>query len=154
MASFAIDVSYSQVCVFLAGQPNPFNNWTEQHVAQGFAWRPGSVSFRTLDDGALAVSVTRTRRFDESSTATRVIRVPFEVPVGKRVEIGSMFDSQQIELPTGDYALIFEHGYDSEGKMWCNLLFEPVVQAVQASVLRADKELRLSEQLLMEAEPA
>jgi Competence protein J (ComJ) len=154
MASFAVEVSYRQVCVFLAGQPGPFNNWTEQHVAQGFAWRPGSVSFRTLDDGALAVSVTRTRRFDESSTATRVIRVPFEVPVGKRVEIGSIFDSQQIELPAGDYALIFEHGHDSDGKMWCNLIFETVVQAVQASVLRADKELRPSEQLLMEAEPA
>lgn len=154
MASFSIDASYSQVCVFLADQHNPFNNWTEQHVAQGFAWRPGSVSFRTFDDGSVTVSVTRKGRFDESSRATRVIRVPFSVPTDSTVEVGSIFDSQQIELPAGDYSLTFEHGRDADGGMWCNLLFEPVAHAVQASVLRADKELRPGEQLLMNAEPA
>jgi hypothetical protein len=154
MARFSIDVSYRQVCVFLADQHNPFNNWTEQHVEQGFAWRPGSVSFRTFDDGSLAVSVMGNRRFDESSTATRVIRVPFSAPTGSTVEVGSIFDSQQIELAAGEYALTFEHGHDADGTMWCNLLFEPVASAVQADVLRADKELRPGEQLLMNAEPA
>lgn len=154
MASFSIDVSYSQVCVFLADQHNPFNNWAEQHVTQGFAWRPGSVSFRTLGDGSLAVSIMRNRRFHESSAATRAIRVPFSVPTGSTVEVGSMFDSQQIDLAPGEYALTFEHGRDPDGTMWCKLLFEPVAHAVQASVLRADKELRPGEQLLMDAEPA
>jgi Competence protein J (ComJ) len=154
MARFSIDVSYRQVCVFLADQHNPFNDWTEQHVAQGFAWRPGSVSFRTLDDGSLAVSVMINRRFDEASTATRVIRVPFSVSTGSTVEVGSMFDSQQIDLAAGEYALTFEHGRSPDGTMWCELFFEPVAHAVQASVLRADQELRPGEQLLMNAEPA
>ena len=42
-----LDVSYGQVGVFWAILAKPFNDWSEAHVRQGFAWRPGSVSFKT-----------------------------------------------------------------------------------------------------------
>jgi hypothetical protein len=154
MEKFLVDVSYQQICVFLADQPSPFNDWTEQQVLQGFAWRPGSVSFRTFGDGRLAISVTGKDESCGASTAVRIIRVPFLIPDGSRVEAGSIFESQQLELPSGEYALTFEHGHDSDGAMWCHLLFEPVAHAVQASVLRADNELKPGEPLLMNAEPA
>lgn len=46
--SFTLDISYSQLAVFQKGMENPFNDWEDTHVNQGFAWRPGSVSFGSL----------------------------------------------------------------------------------------------------------
>ena len=43
--NFTLDISYSQLVVFQKGMENPFNDWENTHVDQGFAWRPGSVSF-------------------------------------------------------------------------------------------------------------
>jgi hypothetical protein len=48
MAIFQVFVGYSQLSVFDPSLSEPFNNWTPGHVAQGFAWRPGSASFKTL----------------------------------------------------------------------------------------------------------
>jgi Competence protein J (ComJ) len=41
-------ISHSQIAVFDPSLERPFNSWTDAHVAQGFSWRPGSVSFSTL----------------------------------------------------------------------------------------------------------
>ena len=48
MEKFIIDVSYSQIAVFNSELENPFNDWTDQHVLQGFSWREESGSFKTL----------------------------------------------------------------------------------------------------------
>jgi Competence protein J (ComJ) len=154
MATFFIDVSYMQIAVFFADLRNPFNKWTAQHIAQGFSWRPCSVSFRTFDDGKTGVTVLVNQRRSESSTAHRIIRVPFSVPHGATLEVGSISDSRQFEIPQGDYAVTFEHGRADGGSMWCTLWFEPMKEPVLASVVRADPELAPGEDLLMEAEPA
>lgn len=59
MVEVIVDVSYSQLGVFVAGPLKPFNDWTDKHVAQGFAWRPESVSFRTLvEAGSHSVEIS------------------------------------------------------------------------------------------------
>ena len=49
MATFLVEISHAQLAVFDSTLTAPFNDWTDDHVKQGFAWRPGSVSFMTLD---------------------------------------------------------------------------------------------------------
>jgi len=115
-----IFVSYSQLAVFDHSLERPFNDWTERHVAQGFAWRPGSVSFATLEEGGdhlVAVSLEDMRNDEPPIDAVRVIDVPFEVPPSGSIEIGSISDCRSVELPAGHYQLRFENYRASEGKL-------------------------------------
>jgi hypothetical protein len=156
MSTFSIDVSYSQLAVFMADLTNPFNDWTDAHVAQGFSWRPGSVSFKTLDEtGTLTATVSTDASFDDAiSNALRVIRVPFVVTDCGDVEVASPGSATTLPLPPGNYELTFEHGKDEGGIMWCKLYFRRVEALGPARVLRADQELCPSEELIMTAESA
>jgi|HubBroStandDraft_6_1064221.scaffolds.fasta_scaffold904258_2 hypothetical protein len=150
-----LNISYAQFAVFDRHIDRPFNDWTDEHAGQGFSWRPGSVSFRTLDDsGELTVETSTEARFDQaSSTATRVVRVPFTVPDHGELEIGSIGDSAYLRLEPGEYELTFEHGRETDG-MWAKLYFWLVGRPVEPAVLRADAALDPGQRLLMEAEPA
>jgi hypothetical protein len=155
MAHFIIDVSYNQVSVFDAHLDNPFNDWSDEHVAQGFAWRPGSVSFGTLENaGTLAADVYRSKTFDESSSsASRVIAVPFSVPEHGNVEVTSIANGLSLQLPAGEYELTFEHGIDDRG-MWACFYFRAVAATVDPRIVRADAELTPPATFVMAAQPA
>jgi len=150
---FEIDVSYCQVVVFAAHLQEPFSQWTDRHVAQGFAWRPGSASFRTFHDGPLSVSVVIASDVLFSADATRVIRVPFEVPCEGRAEIASIASSQSIVVAPGTYQVTFEHGV-TMNRQWCNLVFCRSDSPGLPAVIRADAELCPEIPLLVLAEPA
>jgi hypothetical protein len=153
MAPFVLEVAYSQISAFQSGLKDPFNDWTDRHVAQGFAWRPGSVSFRTLDgEGPISVTVTKTTAFEPSPSALRVIQVPIRVAKEGALEIATITDSVEIEMKEGEYVVVFEHGRDDKGVMWC--VFHFTAQTGPAGVLRADPELAPGPELLMEARPA
>jgi hypothetical protein len=155
MAQFNLDVSYNQVSVFDAKLDSPFNDWADEHVAQGFAWRPGSVSFGTLENaGTLAVDVFRSKEFEESSTASRIIVVPFSVPDHGLIEVASIASGVSLELPPGEYELTFEHGIDTDGQMWATFYFRLVDTPATPRVLRADAELSPPPALVMSAPPA
>jgi Competence protein J (ComJ) len=154
MANFTIPVSYNHLAVFLSDIPRPYNNWTDRHVKQGFSWRPGSVSFRTLDDGDVSVSVSMQQEPRENMQAERIICVPFSVHQGAIVEMGSILATVPLEILSGDYALTFEHGRTMDGELWCALNFRPTSERVQARVIRADPGLAPEDVLLMSAEPA
>jgi Competence protein J (ComJ) len=156
MARFTVEVSYTQIAVFDQQLPNPFNDWTDAHVAQGFAWRPGSVSFGTLESaGPLSVQVLRGTHFDETvSDAERVIAVPYSVPAHGWIEVGSIGGGVGLDIPPGEYQLIFEHGRDQTGDMWATLYFMPVHQLVKPRIIRADRELTPPAVYSMSAEPA
>lgn len=155
MTTFQVNVSYSQIAVFLEGMEQPFNDWTDKHVEQGFAWRPGSVSFRTLDEaGAMEVTTDIPSGYQNNSEATRIIAVPFRVPSDTRVEVASIADNRPLDIPPGEYRLIFENGREAASAMWCRLMFERVDEPVSPEVLRADDALSPSEPLLMHADPA
>lgn len=88
-ASFSLLISYSQVAVFDSALEHPFNLWTERHVQQGFSWRPGSVSFATLEEAGqhdIEIDVVP----DDvalSPEAIRIIQTPFEVPQSGSIEL-------------------------------------------------------------------
>lgn len=154
MTTFHFSVSYAQVAVFLSCLEQPFNNWTDRHVAQGFSWRPGSVSFRTFDDGDIEMTVLMESERRETEAAERIIRVPFHVPSGAMVEVGTILDTVQVEIPPGDYAITFEHGRSTDNKMWCILTFDSTRREPRGKIIRADPELINEGDLLMSAEPA
>jgi Competence protein J (ComJ) len=151
MAAFRLFVSYSQLSVFDPSLAKPFNNWTRSHVAQGFAWRPGSVSFRTLSEsGACDVELL----LGEGGrpilpNALRAIEVPFLVPSNGALEVASIGDGKRLELPSGSYQLRFE----ALPKFAIRLVFTKAMEP-GFLILRADSDLAPTIPLLQTAEPA
>ena len=150
------EVSYGQLAVFASSLELPFNDWTDQHVSQGFAWRPGSVSFRSM-----AVAGRHLVEIDVASQAgvvhrdaVRVVEVPFEVPADGAVDVGSIAETVQLSLPPGAFLLR------------CEFLSPPGAEGERArltfcrgevpdfAVVRADAELSVGGELLTTAQPA
>ncbi len=155
MATLSIEIAYAQLAVFDATLASPFNDWTDAHVRQGFAWRPGSVSFRTLDSaGSLAVEVLRDQIYESKSRAQRVIVVPFTIPEHGNIEVASIGSGACFHLPPGEYELTFEHGRNVDGRLWAGLYFVRTEKPVLARILRADADLSPPAVLLMTANPA
>lgn len=156
MASFLLEISYTQLAVFDGSLAQPFNDWNDAHVRQGFSWRPGSVSFQTLQSaGAIAVQVFQSRTLDvTTSGAERIIAVPFTVPVSGEIEVASIASGASLSLVAGDYELTFEHGLGAELGMWANLYFERALRTVSPRIVRADAALKAPDAFLMTAEPA
>jgi len=153
MGPFILEVAYSQISVFQSCLKDPFNDWTDKHVAQGFSWRPGSVSFRTLDgEGPVSVIVEKGTTLDVSPSTIRAIQVPFHVQSGVGLEVATVVGAVGIDLDPGDYTLLFEHGRYGDSGMWCKFRFVPGTAAPR--VVCADAELHPGEELLMDAQPA
>ncbi len=150
-----LEVSYSQLAVFRRGLDNPFNDWKDAHVAQGFSWRPGSVSFRTLEWGGphrVQVLVRETAG-SVSRDAVRAIDVPFVVPDDGAVEVASISDSAVVTVPPGPYLLRCELLPRGSGHAEVRLVFasndEPGFR-----ISLADEEVSDSGGLVTTAEPA
>ena len=150
------EVSYSQLAVFVSTLKQPFNDWTDKHFAQGFAWRPGSVSFRTVSEtGSHSVEITVV---DQAGAvhpdAVRVVDVPFNVPTDGAIEIGSITETVPLTLPAGLYILRCEFlqsvGADVER---VRLIFANT-EVPRFAVVRADSELLIAGDLLTTAEAA
>jgi len=154
--TFSLEVSFGQIAVFGSKMDRPFNDWTQRHVAQGFAWRPGSVSFRSLlEAGTHSVEMIVTKRIGELSTDTvRAVEVPFAVPESGEVEIASISSSVTMKVPPGDYLLRCEF---LDG---CALGIEAIrltfarEEEPHFAIVRADNDLTTQGELLKTAQPA
>ncbi|MEO5326531.1 competence protein ComJ [Mesorhizobium sp. CC13] len=102
-----LEVSYGQIAIFDPSLSQPFNDWTEQHVAQGFAWRPGSVSFRTVgDDGHYCIAIEVVDHAGPLEPETvRAIEVPFDVPPRGEIEVASIADTAPFSIEAGGFLL-------------------------------------------------
>ena len=100
--------SYGQIAVFRPDQPL-FNLWTDEHVAQGFAWRPDCAAFGVPDHDGMCLVCIET--IDEmkavADDAIAAIRLPYEVRENK-VGIGSISDEVFMSIPSGIYDINFE----------------------------------------------
>lgn len=151
-----VHVSYSQLAVFDGALSQPFNDWTDQHVAQGFSWRPGSVSFRALvESGLHRIFVRVVQHLGEvEQQALRVIEVPFQVPPGGTVEIGSISDLVVATLPAGRYLLRCEFLPHDEQSVGCVRLTFAARDHGRFAVLRSGDAGVVVGDLLTTAEPA
>lgn len=152
--TFSLELAWCQISIFEANMQDPFNDWNEQHLAQGFSWRSGSISFKTpMRHGEIDVTVDLINNIVIRADATRAILVPFTT-WGGLVEISSIAQSELIDIPPGRYAVLFQSGVRS-GRSWCTIgLLESIVTPVEPVILRGDADLDPGIEILMEAEPA
>jgi hypothetical protein len=82
MVQFEVTARYNQQSICSKSEA-AFPYWTKDHVAQGFAWRPGHVSFGLPDhDGNCVVQVSQTEGLpQDSALASRSILVPLSMDV-------------------------------------------------------------------------
>ncbi|MFN3228298.1 MAG: competence protein ComJ [Asticcacaulis sp.] len=151
-----IDVSYSQISVFKSELSDPFNEWTDWQVDQGFTWRPGSVSFRTIcENGIHHVSVYVVDCFDKiHPQAIRSVEVPFVLTDSGNIEVASIADSVSLNLPLGFYVLRCElllPGFC--GGNHVQLIFARKEES-RFSVVCSNDALSISNNFIIEAKPA
>jgi hypothetical protein len=153
VARFQLPFSHSQIAVFQGDLENPFNDWEDTHVDQGFSWREGSVSFSTLTDGGtIDVEVVVKKAWSIDRAADRIIRVPFLVSE-TGVEVASIISGQTLDIAPGTYSLYFETGMKENAMAWCRCTFVPD-KSPAPEILKADKILRPRAELDMHANPA
>lgn len=152
---FDLFVHYSQLDVFDPDLESPGNDWREVHVAQGFAWRPGSVAFGTLTDSdPLRVTVQQVTNVAILPDAIRAIVVPFIVSPCGRVGLSDVIHDVEAPMPPGPYALVFETGFltdNPEDGTWVRLSFVPQ-ESAEPAILRADAGLNPPDTLDMQAD--
>ena len=153
---FDLFASYSQVSVFMAELDNPFNDWEQEHVEQGFAWREGSVSFATLEEaGTLHCEAMVADAWRPHPDAERAIQVPFRFAGGDSVGIASISDGVVFKLGALESCLlVFEIWVDEHADMQVRLTFVPHQGPITPTILKADRALRPPAELRMTARPA
>lgn len=105
--NFNLEISYSQIGIFLVNLDDPFNEWNENHIAQGFSWRKESVCFGTLsNEGQCRIVVGIRDKLTYNQQATRVIVVPFVVEENG-IEVASITEGIEILIPKGNYEIVF-----------------------------------------------
>lgn len=155
MNNFILEISYSQIAIFIKGTKFPFNDWTDIHVKQGFAWRSESVCFGSLlNDGKCMVNVSIQKSVKVLEGSIRTIVVPFHISEHK-IEVASITQGECIQMPKGLYELVFnvipksnENDYDIY-----DIAFVETSTPIER-ILLADDMLNPPDKLLMEANPA
>lgn len=101
-------IEYTQVLVYNKNHPSPGLIWTNEHVQQGFAWSEGLVSFGVPDhDDECRLQVILSDDTELSHVdVIWAVQVPYVVT--EPLQIGTVFDTQEVNIPAGNYNLIFE----------------------------------------------
>lgn len=156
--SFSIQIFYGQLAVYRPDVPQ-LNLWNDQHVAQGFAWREGNVSFGVPDhDGPSWVEVD----FQDTAPAItpeciRAVRVPLSIDDHGAV-LATVMDEMRLAIKPGMYSVYFELRPGGEidkvqHAFRIRLTFVPD-PAADFTILKGDSELTATEVLTKEAVPA
>lgn len=155
-STIGLEVSYGQLAVFASSLKQPFNDWTDQHVSQGFAWRLGSVSFRSMvEAGRHSIEIDVVNHVDAvHPDAVRVVEVPFEIPADGAIEVGSIAETVPLSLPAGLFLLRCEFLQPpGDAGERVRLTFAKKDDP-RFAVVRADPELLVCGGLLTTAQPA
>lgn len=108
IVEFFLTVLYSQITVATPGAGVRGLLWTDEHVAQGFAWSPGFVSFGVPDhDGQVKVVVRRSYGFQATVQTLWAVQTPFDAGASF-VEVGTIGSERSVSVPAGRYNLVFE----------------------------------------------
>lgn len=141
--SFDVFVSYTQILVHLAGHQTPGLLWTDDHVAQGFAWSQGIASFGVPDhDGEVRLNIRQVAAVAVQDAAIWAVQVPFAVT--EPLMIGTVFDMRPVTVPNGVYALVFEAlpgDAEKELAYVLDLSFVPMDDAPGFAILKQGGEL-------------
>ena len=150
LSEFSLFILYSQVLVHLTNHPSPGLIWSDEHVAQGFAWSKGLVAFGIPDhDGECLVRVIQAEDMALAGDSLWAVQVPFEVT--EQLQIGTVALIQPVEVPVGKYALLFEaRPGDDAFTFIFNLRFVPS-EAPEFIILKQGGELETNQVLRRDA---
>lgn len=150
VTEFAVLVLYTQLHVATPTGTAVALQWTDDEVAQGFAWDEEIVAFGLPDhDGECLVHVDTspaTRAIAVAKDALWAVAVPFTV-VEPVVSIGSIVAERQIAVPPGRYQLVFqarpaEAGYAYRLHVTFSLSAEPAFAILKQGELDSGQVLR------------
>ena len=149
-----INLSYSQLCIFLSSLAQPFNDWSDRHFTQGFSWRNGSVSFKSIaESGEHKINLFVDEPVPElDSKVVRAFKVPFEIYDGN-IEIASITDSASLDISSGAYILQVEFLATDE-KVTPEVNIRLNKGASGFVILKADEEIDADGDFDLNASPA
>lgn len=157
LAEFFLTVLYTQIIVAVPGTTTSGLQWTDDHVAQGFAWSPGFVSFGVPDhDGQVRVTVQCSDAFKVGDDTLWAVQTPLDVNASP-VAVGTIGNEHAVAVPLGRYNLVFEarspisdEGGDIAYDLRLHLIETP---APGFAILKQGDELETARVLLMQADP-
>jgi hypothetical protein len=154
---FEVDFSYSQVLVYDCAIELPGLNWTEKHVAQGFARQESCAGFGTLLEFGVAKVHARVGMYKANKKYERVVAVPFSAITGD-VFVEGPEDTEpagKIAIAPAYYRLVVAQRVVDDENQLIDLFFEPLVDQLKHSeVLVSDEDLDPSLPLMESAETA
>ncbi len=149
-----LEVSYKQISIFIYGLDNPFNDWSQINIKQGFTYRSESIGIMTLnDDGPIHVNVDTSLNIVPESV--RILVLPFKIIGENGVEIATLTESSWIDIPDGEYSLIIQLGNDNITGNWCRFSLINANQFDSSPrYLKHDPEISVAEKFDLNAGPA
>jgi hypothetical protein len=105
IAEFDVTVTHAQIVVF-QHTPKAYE-WTDDHVAQGFLFSPGDVSFGIPDhDGVCRIQIYSKEKFVLDDLCLWAVQVPFEVNEDY-IHVGTVSDTREVNMDKDNYNLVF-----------------------------------------------
>lgn len=117
-ASFSIAVNYTQVLAYVTGLDRPGLLWTDDHVAQGFAWDDGIACFGVPDhDGTCLIEVDTGAAASDLTIESCLwaIEVPFNA-TAPTIQVGTILDDRPVSIAQGEHRLVFEAHASADGQ--------------------------------------
>lgn len=136
-----LPVFYSQMSVFLSGMNDPYNEWLNHHVKQGFSYREGSISF-IIPKSVKVINLVVERRnemSDDGDCYTSIV-VPFRVYGGKGVEIGNVFETVRYLVPDGEHGIALCLKRPSDGRASASIYFVQGVFSPQSAMIGGKRQ--------------
>lgn len=153
-ATIQLYVTYQQVSVFDPNLSNPFNFWKDEHVAQGFSWRKGSVGFGTLDpEGAIDIDLRSETSPVPDEGAIRAIVVPFERPKLGNVEIATITESRILAIPDETTGLLYQAGIAGDRSRYSISFLKGPAPSPQILIIDPEISMPANGRFLMDTVP-
>jgi Competence protein J (ComJ) len=121
LAAFSMLLNYTQIAVHRPDQPDFPELWADGDVARGWIAQDGHAVFGVEDhDGLAAITVWLSDNPmpdpDHPTIHVRYDGLVLTTPIG---------DEHRLEIPSGHYALEFEHRFDGEDRLHARLVLHP-----------------------------
>ncbi|HRP79313.1 MAG TPA: competence protein ComJ [Aquamicrobium sp.] len=153
LADFPVTIDHAQVLVHTQAIATPGLLWSEDHVAQGFAWSQGQVAFGVPDhDGECRIRVELAHGAAADPQALWAVQVPFSV--AGPVRVGTPFDMRGVAIPDGSYDLIYQAFPGTEGYAYVLRLTFSRSDTPQFRILKTGGDITAPAVLRRDAEPA
>lgn len=148
-----LELSYKQFCIFNESVNNPFNDWSEENIAQGFSIRKESISIMTLNSsGILKISVLTDSRLLDN--AKRIVEFEYMVK-DENLSIATISSELKIKIKEGLYKIRVQLCNESDESELCYLSFlKKDEEDILPRYLRYDKEITKLSNFELNSKPA